>query len=245
MKESDNHAASVELSVIIPVFGNAGTLEPLVVRLDTVCSKIAKKYEFVFVDDASKDKSLIILKSIQKWCKHIKIIRHFRNKGQQEAIRTGLKNANGLVIAVIDADLQDPPEQLNKLYQALIKTPVETVFAIRCNNYQKRSRMLTSKIFKYIINRMCNMPKGAGAYLLMTKRMKDEILAFNTKSFYLAGLVCKTSLPYSGIDTPRSFGLHGNSAYDTGMRVKTALANIKCLLECGCPIGNFANEHKP
>jgi glycosyltransferase involved in cell wall biosynthesis len=153
------------------------------------------------------------------------------NIGQQSAIRVGLNHAKSNAVAVMDADLQDPPEAIADLYRALGVGGGEAVFAERSANYQSASRMISSRFFKWIVRRIVSLPKGTGSFLIMSRTMVTEVLSFGTVRFYLPGLIAKTNLPIDTIPLHRAMRASGKSTYDSSLRIRTAVSNIKCLLE--------------
>ena len=219
------------LTVVLPVYRNEASVAELVTRLEQACTPLNIKLELLFVDDASPDNAHEIIQKLKSHHPTIRIIQHDRNRGQQEAIRTGLKNSNSDYVAVMDADLQDPPEIIPSLYQELVDRQVNAVFAVRSNSYQSTGRMNTSKAFKWLVRQMVNLPKGAGCFVLMDRAMVRAVLGFQTKRFYLPGLICKAKLTISTLEFEREQRIHGTSSYTSAMRLKTALSNIKCLLE--------------
>ncbi len=105
------------LSVVIPVFNEQGNLKPLVDRLVKVLDKLNVNYEIILINDGSTDDSLIVLQAIQKQLPtKIVIIDLLRNFGQHAAVLAGFSQARGKWIITLDADLQNPPEEITKLW---------------------------------------------------------------------------------------------------------------------------------
>lgn len=232
MQPDPSHVTqTTSLTVVLPVYRNEASVAELVTRLEQACTPLNIELELLFIDDASPDNSHEIIQKLKSHHRTIRIIRHDHNRGQQEAIRTGLKNSNSDYVAVMDADLQDPPEIIPSLYQALIERQVNAVFAVRSNHYQSTGRMNTSRAFKWLIRQMVNLPKGAGCFVLMDRAVVRAVLGFETKRFYLPGLICKARLAISTLEFEREQRIYGTSSYTSAMRLKTALSNIKCLLE--------------
>lgn len=219
------------LAIVLPVYRNKASIAELVTRLEQACAPLNIELELLFIDDASPDNSHEIIHKLKSHHRTIRIIRHDYNRGQQEAIRSGLRNSNSDYVAVMDADLQDPPEVIPRLYQEIVTRQANAVFAVRSNPYQSRGRMTTSIAFKWLVRRMVNLPKGAGCFVLMDRAMVRAVLGFETKRFYLPGLICKAQLAIGTLEFEREQRIHGTSSYTSAMRLKTALSNIKCLLE--------------
>jgi glycosyltransferase involved in cell wall biosynthesis len=105
----------VKLSIIIPLFNEEGNLEPLYTRLTQVMQNLDKSYEIIFIDDGSTDNSFQILNRLHQKDECVKAIRFTRNFGQHVAIRAGLNYSKGDYVVLMDADLQDQPEEIVKL----------------------------------------------------------------------------------------------------------------------------------
>src|SRR5690348_10768951 len=110
----------MDLSIIIPIYNEELNINKLYERLNNVLKDMdLKTYEFIFINDGSKDRSLELIKSLSAAHSHVKYINLSRNFGHQIAVTAGLDNSSGDAIAIIDADLQDPPELIPELYKKL------------------------------------------------------------------------------------------------------------------------------
>ena len=103
------------VSVVIPVFNEEPNLEPLYERLERVLEGLGQPYELIFVDDGSRDRSLELLRRLQEKHDRVRVIQLNRNYGQHAAVFAGLDHAQGDVIVTLDADLQNPPEEIPRL----------------------------------------------------------------------------------------------------------------------------------
>ena len=110
-----------ELSVVIPVYGCADCLRALHRRLHDTLGSIASSYEIVFVDDRSPDDAWETLRELAAADPAVKALRLSRNFGQHAAITAGLANSDGRFTAVMDCDLQDPPEDLARFTTNLVR----------------------------------------------------------------------------------------------------------------------------
>ena len=108
-----------ELSVVVPIYGAPESLEELVERIAKTMENMQLSYEIVLVDDACPKGSWQIIQSLVETSPHIVGIRFARNFGQHIAITAGLKRSRGKLVVVMDGDLQDQPEEIPKLYEAL------------------------------------------------------------------------------------------------------------------------------
>ena len=120
----------MDLSIVIPVYGCSGTLQPLHERLSRVLPTLAEQYEIIFVDDRGPDEAWTILQALAKGDPHVVACRLSRNFGQQTAIVAGLEQSRGDHLVLMDCDLQDPPEAIEKLVAAA-RQGFDVVFAKR------------------------------------------------------------------------------------------------------------------
>jgi undecaprenyl-phosphate 4-deoxy-4-formamido-L-arabinose transferase len=103
------------VSVVIPVYNEEPNLERLHERLERVLADLGQPYEVIFVDDGSHDRSLEVLCRLQEKHEAVRVIQFSRNYGQHAAVFAGLDHARGDVIVTLDADLQNPPEEIPRL----------------------------------------------------------------------------------------------------------------------------------
>src|SRR5207302_7149655 len=108
------------LSVVIPVFNEARSLDPLHQRLTRTLEKLGRPYEIIFVDDGSRDESADVLRALRARDGAVRMIRFSRNYGQHAAVFAGMERARGEIVVTLDADLQNPPEEIPRLLAALV-----------------------------------------------------------------------------------------------------------------------------
>ncbi|WP_158284989.1 glycosyltransferase family 2 protein [Hoeflea marina] len=219
------------MSIVIPVFQNADTLATLHQEIGAALATLDVAPEFVFVDDASSDRSAEILGALQAQHSDIKVITNETNAGQQAAIRKGLRACSGDSVVVMDADLQDPPSAIPLLLAELWLGECQAVFATRVGRYQSDLRMLSSVIYRILMRQLARLPKGAGGFVAMTRVLADEIAQSPNTRFYLAGLVGCHATAVGAIPVARDFRRSGASTYTGRMRLATALSNILCVLK--------------
>jgi glycosyltransferase involved in cell wall biosynthesis len=140
------------LSVIIPVYNEEENVTPLTTELMEVLNKLNKSFEVIFVDDGSTDRSLAILKELQKKFRDIRIVKFRRNCGQTAGFDAGIRAARGEVIVTMDADLQNDPHDIPRLLEKIGD------FDAVCGWRQKRNdnfiRRISSRIANGVRNRL-------------------------------------------------------------------------------------------
>lgn len=181
------------LSVVIPVFNEEESLPETVRRLLALGNKLLPDVdlELLFVDDGSKDNSLAILKGMAASQSSIKIIAFSRNFGHQIAITAGIDLASGDYVAVIDADLQDPPELIESMYR-LAMTGCDVVYGKRRSRagetvFKRASAAAFYRLFSY----MCEMdiPTDTGDFRLMSRRVVEAFKQLRERHRFVRGMI--------------------------------------------------------
>lgn len=219
-----------DLAVVVPAYRTAATLEELYVRLDEVLASRGCAVRFVFVDDASPDADRAVLHRLAADDPRIDVVALDQNVGQQRATMIGLARAAATVVAVMDADLQDPPEALPQLLDELASGSFEAVFAGRRGHYESAGRLATSRVFKWLVHRLTGVPRDAGSYVVMTRRMVDAVSRLDARRPYLVGMIGATRLPTASVPVERLPRRAGESAYNGRTRLAMALPAIWQLL---------------
>jgi glycosyltransferase involved in cell wall biosynthesis len=218
-----NH--EIDLSIIIPVYKNCDTLAELHNQICSVLDAAGIHFEIIFVDDACPQNSIKELEKLTNLDKRVAVIALNQNKGQQNAILTGLVHAQGRLSTIMDADLQDPPAAIPKLISKLNKG-YEVVFAGRKGKYQKKSRLLTSKLYKTILSFLTGVPADAGVFLVATRPAIIKILNVYAKNPHLVAMVGMAGLKTTSIPVRRLPRAHGESTYTSLMRLKVGGKSI-------------------
>ncbi len=134
------------LSVVIPVFNEEANLNELINRCLKVCNGLEKTYEIILVDDGSKDASVEIIRQlVNSHSDEISGVFLNRNYGQHSAVMAGFSQSSGEVIVTLDADLQNPPEEIPKLLPPL-EAGCDVVGSVRMNRQDSLFRRLSSRL---------------------------------------------------------------------------------------------------
>lgn len=144
---------SIDISIIVPVFNEEENLPELYRRLTDTLTNLVKKYEIIFIDDGSSDDSLKKLCEFQKQDPKVTVIKLARNFGQHPAIVAGLHRVKGKGIVLIDADLQNPPEEIATLYQTFL-TGIDVVYGIRAGREDAGWRRFGSSFVIWLTEKM-------------------------------------------------------------------------------------------
>jgi glycosyltransferase involved in cell wall biosynthesis len=189
------------LSIVVPVFNEEESINETVRRLRHLenLSERLFSIEFIFVDDGCQDNTLEILKSFAKDQLNIKIISLSRNFGHQIAITAGIDIAQGNFVAVIDADLQDPPELIRDMYLEALNGYDVVYGKRRTRDGETIFKKITSACFYRIFNWMTEIkiPNDTGDFRLMSRRAVDALKRMPERHRFVRGMV--TWLGYKAI----------------------------------------------
>jgi undecaprenyl-phosphate 4-deoxy-4-formamido-L-arabinose transferase len=145
--------SNVELAVVIPVYNEEANLPVLMQRIMPVMQSLGKSFEIIFIDDGSRDNSLQILKSFTK-NEQVKVVELTRNYGQHAAIMAGFSITQAGIIITLDADLQNPPEEITNLVKVMEEGNYDVVGTIRKGRKDSFFRILPSKIINMVARKI-------------------------------------------------------------------------------------------
>jgi polyisoprenyl-phosphate glycosyltransferase len=178
------------LSLVIPVFNEEKLIDELVRRTMAALDSFIKEYEVLFVDDGSTDHSLEMLLSWQKKDSRLKIMSLSRNFGHQAAFTAGMEHAKGEIVAMMDGDLQDPPELLSGMYFMIINDGFDIVSGKKTGRKGRKDRNLYSSMFHFLFRHIGEIKsmENSGNYSMMKRAAVDALLSMKEKVRYLPGL---------------------------------------------------------
>jgi dolichol-phosphate mannosyltransferase len=178
-----------KISVIIPCYNEEAVLPQLFQRLATVAATWAMDYEIICVDDGSHDRTWELLKRQNQKDAHWRSLAFARNFGHQTAVSAGLFYATGDAAVVIDADLQDPPEEIARLI-AKWREGFEVVFATRKRRRDPLLKRLLAWGFYRLLQKLTPLPmaRDAGDFCLLDRKVVAVMNALPERSRYLRGL---------------------------------------------------------
>ena len=141
-----------EFSIVVPVLNEEESLRELVANIKDSFESLKKSYEIVFIDDGSTDRTLEILKILEKSNRNIRVYSFRRNLGKSPALMLGFQKAKGKYIITLDADLQDDPKNIKVLYQRLTKNGYDIVTGWRKERKDKLIKKISSRLFNKIVS---------------------------------------------------------------------------------------------
>ena len=178
------------LSLVIPIYNEEKLIDQLVGRTLTALDSFMPDYEAIFVDDGSTDHSLDKLLSWQKKESRIKVLSLSKNFGHQAAYTAGLEFAKGDLVAMMDGDLQDPPELLSAMFAKIMNEGYDIVSGKKTGRKGNKGRNFYAFLFHQFfrhIGDISNM-ENAGNYSMMRREAVNALLSIKEKVRYLPGL---------------------------------------------------------
>jgi len=212
------------LSVIIPVYNEEAVLDELIRRTLPAIESFTNDYEIIFVDDGSTDGSLKKLLSFRSQNPKIKILSLSRNFGHQAAYTAGLEHAAGDLIAMMDADLQDPPELLAEMYRKITEEKLDAVYGRKTGRKGKKRRNFFMYLFHLIFKNIVeiNNIENAGNFSMMTRKVVEAILSMKEKIRYLPGMRSFVGFRQGYVDYVRDERFTGRPKMSTGKLFRLA-----------------------
>jgi undecaprenyl-phosphate 4-deoxy-4-formamido-L-arabinose transferase len=207
-------SSAPNLSIVIPVFNEEGNLGELYERLSKTLASTKRTYEIILVDDGSSDSSSKILTQLAEKDPCVRAVILTRNFGQHGAVMAGFKESRGEIIVTLDADLQNPPEEIPKLI-AKMDEGYDLVGGLR----QSRKDSFLRKIPSFLTNRMASVVVGkklrdCGCMLRAYRRdVIDELLEFRDSSIFIPALTASIASRYVEIPVAHDERRHGASKY--------------------------------
>jgi dolichol-phosphate mannosyltransferase len=223
------------LSVVLPLYRTRIEVPELVARLVAALESLGQRVEFVFVDDACPERSSEAVPAVPPapWVE-LTHRRHPQNMGQQASIRTGLAVASGALVAVMDADLQDAPEDLPVLVARLRARDgrCDLVAAGRSGRYEAVGRQLTGQLYRRIRWRLSGgvIPSDAGLFSVMTRSAAERILGQPAPpDTHLLVAAYRAGLRIETVPVVRHLRAQGRSSYRRRQRLSLAVRSLLVL----------------
>jgi len=212
------------LSIVIPVYNEAETIEILCARLVAALVQVTDEYEVIFVNDGSTDFSIKLLMKVASRDRRFRVIDLSRNFGHQTAITAGLQYSSGAAVIIMDGDLQDPPELISSFLEKW-KEGFEIVYAVRAKRNEGLLKRLLYKSFYRTLKRLANIdiPLDAGDFGLIDRRVVDIINKMPESNRFIRGLRSWVGFRQAGVSYNRDARFSGQPKYSFVNLVKLAL----------------------
>ncbi len=219
--------APPDVSIVVPAFNEEGNLPVLYRRLVAALAPLDLKWELLFVNDGSRDTSADVIASLAKADARVTAVDLARNFGHQAAISAGLDHSRGRAVVIMDADLQDPPEQLPR-FIAHWREGYDVVYAVRHARPESWFKRAAYSAFYRLLHRISAIPipLDAGDFSLMDRRVVDLLEAMPERNRFLRGMRIWVGLKQIGVNYERGERLSGRSNYTLGRLIALALDGL-------------------
>ena len=223
----DAASPTPELSVVIPIYNEEANIAVLYSRIVAVLEAQAIDFEIIFVDDGSCDRSAHCVSELRENDHRVIVVELARNFGHQVAITAGLDFARGKAIAIMDADLQDPPEVLPE-FIAKWREGIDVVYAIREQRKEGWIKKISYAAFYRLLRHVSSIdiPLDAGDFCVMDRRVVDLLKSMPERSRFVRGIRSWVGLSQVGLPFERHARRAGASKYTVGRLVLLALDGL-------------------
>lgn len=182
----------MKITAVVPCYNEQEALGLFYEELNSVTAEMRDcEFEILFVNDGSKDRTLELMKELAEKDGRVKYISFSRNFGKEAAIYAGLEHASGDLVAIMDADLQDPPRLLPEMYRAVTEEGYDSVATRRVTRKgEPPIRSFFARMFYRLMNKMCKteVVDGARDFRLMTRPFVDSLLSMKEYNRFSKGL---------------------------------------------------------
>jgi dolichol-phosphate mannosyltransferase len=222
--------SDIRFTIVIPVYNEEDNIaelhERLTVTMDTILKEEASDsdYEMIFVDDGSTDNSWLTIREMNAADPRIKGISFSRNFGHHKAIAAGLDYATGDFVILMDGDLQDPPEEIPKLYSR-IKEDYDIVYAIRETRDDSLGKKFASKLFHRVFQTVAkvDIDPNSGIFRIINRKVVNALQKCEERSRFIIGLMGWAGFKKTGVLTKREARHSGKTKYNFVKSVILAL----------------------
>jgi|SRR5579883_288156 len=215
------------ISVVVPAFNESLILHTLYERVAAAAATWNEDWELVIVDDGSRDSTFEIAQKIGSSDPRVKVIGFSRNFGHQAAVTAGLFYAAGDIVAVIDADLQDPPEELIRFIKKC-REGFDVVYAIRTERKEGPFKKAAYFLYYRALKRLASIdiPLDSGDFCVMSRRVVDVMNSLGERNRFVRGLRSYIGYRQTGLTYERHARQAGEAKYTFSKLVKLGLDGV-------------------
>lgn len=202
------------ISVVIPVYNEEGNLSLLMQRLRPVMIATNRPYEIILIDDGSRDRSLEMLREFTQF-PEVRVVELTRNYGQHAAILAGFSIVRGAIVVTMDADLQNPPEEIPRLIETMQKGAFDVVGTIRRGRKDSLLRILPSKIINIVARKITGVQMTDWGCMLRAYRRQvvERMIACHEHATFIPALATHFGKRITEIEVAHEERYGGKSNY--------------------------------
>jgi len=215
------------ITVVVPCYNEAEVLGRLYERLTAAAESWGEPFEVILVDDGSEETTWQQVRHIHEVDPRWKVLRFSRNFGHQTAISAGISRASGDAVIVIDADLQDPPEELHR-FIAKWREGYEVVYAVRRRRKESLPKRICYMLFYRLLAGVSDtpIPLDSGDFCLMDRKVVDLLNSMPEKNRFVRGLRAWTGFRQVGLEYERHARAVGEPQYSFRKLVQLAVDGV-------------------
>lgn len=216
-----------KLSLVVPVYYEQEVILQFLKETKEELEKLSVEYEYVFVDDGSKDKTVDIISKEAKKDSRIKLVVFSYNHGKASAVSAAIAHASGDYLLYMDPDLQDPPVEISRFLNEIEKG-YDLVWGIRKEKMDSFINKQFSKIFWGTLNKFTglNIPKGIAVMRMFNREFADEFLKYNETNRFIEGIFINISKKWTTIEIGQRERFAGTSKFNFKRKMQLAFDAI-------------------
>ena len=217
----------MEVSIVVPCFDEGTVIDRLADELSAVLDELGRSYEVILVDDGSTDDTLERMRAIHDRRPEFRYLALSRNFGKEGAMLAGLRNATGQAVAIMDADLQHPPQLLGEMF-GLVDSGYEQVVACRDRTGDRWFRSVASRGYYRMVNSLIDvrLRDGAGDFRVLSRSALDALLSLGESNRFSKGLFSWIGFKTAYLDYRNVARAAGESKWSVGALFNYALDSV-------------------
>ncbi|MHB8363632.1 MAG: glycosyltransferase family 2 protein [Vulcanimicrobiaceae bacterium] len=221
---------SIALSIVVPLFNEEANVDPLLERIAGIVERLPgnPSYEIVLVNDGSRDGTLARIREQLLRRPNLVLLNLSRNFGHQLAATAGIDAAHGDAVVLMDGDLQDPPELIERFVERW-RAGYDVVYAVRRSRKGESAfKLATARLFYRTIKRLTNVaiPVDAGDFRLMSRRVVEALKRSRERHRFLRGMVSWIGYNQTGVEYDRDKRRSGTTKYPFSKMLSFAIDGI-------------------
>ncbi len=211
------------LSLVVPMFNEQETLAKFHARAQAALRGCGESYEIIFVDDGSTDSTFEQLARLAATEPTVRVLSFSRNFGHQTAVTAGLHHARGQAVAVIDGDLQDPPELVPEMLKRW-REGYQVVYAVRRTRRENIFKRTAYRVFYRLLRRLSSIeiPLDSGDFAVLDRRVVDVLNQMPERNRFVRGIRAWTGFKQVGFEYDRDPRFAGESKYPLSKLIRLA-----------------------
>lgn len=205
------------VSIVIPVYESATTLQTLLGRIKGILDQALVSHEVIFVDDGSQDNSWTVLQGLQKANpESVTAIQLSRNFGQHNSLMCGFRHARGQFVLTMDDDLQNPPEEIPKLLNAIRASSFDVVYGAPSRREQQRSRNAGSILVRWFYRYVFKSDVHISSFRVIRGETVRNLLTYDLDFTFVDGLLAWQTNRIGSVEVEHHHRSTGQSGYRVG-----------------------------